>query len=101
MLLAVLAGGAGRGETLSDYRARIDELDRRMVELLNERAEVVQRIGRLKRASGQPVSMPGREREVLRNAMAGARALPAPSVRRIYERILIEMKAAERAGMRK
>ena len=101
VLLAVLAAGAGRGQTLSEHRTRIDDLDRQIVALLNERAEVVKQVGRLKREAGQPVGAPSREKEVLHNVMAGARGLPADSVRRIYERILIEMKAAERAEMRK
>jgi len=101
VLLALVATPAARGQTLEEHRSRIDDLDRRIVALLNERAEVVGQIARLKRETGLPVTVPAREREVFRNVTSEARALPADSVRRIYERILVEMKAAERAAMRR
>ncbi len=101
VLLALVATRAGRAQTLAEQRARIDALDRRIVALLHQRAEVVQAIGRWKGQAGQAVTAPAREQEVLRNAMAAAGALPPESVRRIYESVLTEMKAAERLAMSK
>lgn len=100
VLLAALAAPASGQTPLAEHRARIDELDRRIVALLNERAQVVRQIGRLKREAGLPLTAPAREQEVLRNVTAGAEALPADSLRRIYQRILTEMKAAERLELR-
>jgi len=101
VLLALVATRAGHAQTLAEQRTRIDALDRQIVALLNQRAEVVQAIGRWKRQAGQAVTAPAREQEVLRNVMAEAGALPPESVRRIYERVLTEMKAAERLEMRR
>ena len=50
---------------LAPLRARIDELDRQIVELLNERARVVVRIGELKRDGAGPIYAPDREQAVL------------------------------------
>lgn len=50
---------------LADLRDRIDDIDRRLVELLSERAKLVMDIGRAKRALGAPTYAPDREREVL------------------------------------
>ena len=50
---------------ISDWRKKIDELDRRLVELLNERAAAASAIGRLKRNTDLPVYEPDRERAEL------------------------------------
>ena len=54
--------------TLSDWRRRIDELDRKLVELLNERSKCALEIGKLKQAANLPLYQPDREKEVLENA---------------------------------
>lgn len=51
--------------SLEELRRRIDELDRQLVELLNERARVVIEIGRLKNKTGGAVYAPDREKNVL------------------------------------
>ena len=56
-----------RLEALDDCRDRIDELDRRILELLNERTRVVEEIGRVKQALGMPIYEPKREDEVFAN----------------------------------
>ena len=50
---------------LAPLRQRIDELDRRLVQLLNERAGVVVEVGDVKRADRSPIYVPDRERRVL------------------------------------
>ena len=50
---------------LSDLRQRIDTLDRKLVELLNERAEVVVEVGKTKQHDGTPIYAPDRESSVL------------------------------------
>ncbi len=52
---------------ISELRIRIDDLDRQLVELLNERARAVQSIGRLKRHTSMPIYEPDRERAVYQN----------------------------------
>ncbi len=50
---------------LQPLRQRIDELDRQIVNLLNERARVVVDVGRIKRDTDAPIYAPEREQKVL------------------------------------
>ena len=52
---------------IADWRKKIDELDRRLVELLSERARAAVEIGRLKRDTNLPIYEPERERVVFEN----------------------------------
>ena len=46
---------------ISDWRQRMDEIDKKLVELLNERSQCALEIGRLKQAAGMPIYQPARE----------------------------------------
>jgi chorismate mutase len=85
---------------LSDWRRRIDEIDKKLVELLNERSHCALEIGKLKQEANIPLYQPDRENEVLANA---ERANPGPltdaAIRRLFERIIDEARAAERNAM--
>ena len=50
---------------LSDWRERIDGIDRQLIDLLNERMQCAQEIGRIKKAAGKPIRDPARERDVI------------------------------------
>ena len=50
---------------LSDWRERIDGIDRQLIDLLNERMHCAQEIGRIKKAAGKPIRDPARERDVI------------------------------------
>ncbi len=52
-------------DALKGLREQIDELDHRIVELLNARARIVVDIGKVKHQSGAPVYAPDREKIVL------------------------------------
>ena len=60
-----------------ELRQRIDELDRRLVELIAERSRVVQEIGRLKASGEGATYVPGREKQVY-DRVTGANAGPLP-----------------------
>src|SRR5258708_38252336 len=86
--------------TLGDWRRRIDELDRKLVELFNDRSKCALEIGRLKQAANLPLYQPDREKEVLENAGRNNRApLTDAAIRRLFERIIDENRAAERTAM--
>jgi chorismate mutase-like protein len=86
--------------SLGDWRRRIDEIDLKLVELLNERSRCALEIGRLKHAANLPLYQPDREREVLRNAEeANSGPLSDAAIRRLFERIIDEARSAERAAM--
>jgi chorismate mutase len=51
--------------TIEDLRRDIDRVDEVLVRLLNERARCVCEIGLLKKAAGQDIYQPDREKDVL------------------------------------
>jgi len=85
---------------LAECRAQIDEVDRRLVGLLNERVLVVQRIGEIKQNSGLNVYEPNREKKVLENVLGtNDGPLPDEAAVRIFERIMDEMRTIQRDRM--
>ncbi len=82
------------------WRSRIDEIDRQLVRLLNERSRVAMEIGKLKLEANLPLYQPEREREVIENAeRVNPGPLPDTAIRRLFERILDEARSVERAAM--
>ena len=78
---------------IADWRKKIDELDRRLVELLSERARAAMEIGRLKRNTNLPIYEPDRERTVFENVQEiNPGPLPGRDVVRIFERIMDVMR---------
>jgi len=87
-------------KTVEDWRRKIDEIDRRLVELLNERSRCVIEIGRIKQVSGDALYQPDREKQVLDGvASANPGPLPDAAIRRLFERILDEARSVERTVM--
>jgi chorismate mutase len=78
---------------IADWRKKIDDLDRRLVELLSERARAAQEIGRLKRDTSLPIYEPDRERIVFSNVQkVNPGPLPDRDLVRIFERIMDVMR---------
>ncbi|MBZ5586719.1 MAG: chorismate mutase [Acidobacteriia bacterium] len=85
---------------LEEFRILIDEVDRRIVSLLNERTRVVEEIGRVKREAKLPIYEPKREDQVFANtAEANHGPITQEAVRRIFERIIDEMRTIQRIRM--
>ncbi|MFZ0294274.1 MAG: chorismate mutase [Candidatus Sulfotelmatobacter sp.] len=85
---------------IADWRKKIDELDRRLVELLSERARAAVEIGRLKRDTNLPVYEPDRERIVFENVQQmNPGPLPGRDLVRIYERIMDVMRNIQKEGI--
>jgi chorismate mutase/prephenate dehydratase len=82
---------------LADIRDRIDELDRRIVALLNERAELGRAAGRAKAAMGRrAVRDAEREREVLlRVAMENGGPIGSADLLSIYRRVVAVTRGLE------
>jgi len=78
-------------------RRRIDALDRRIVTLLNERAELGREVGRAKKTAGRrTVRDVEREREVLlRVALANLGPLAQADLLAIYRRLIAATRALE------
>ena len=80
-----------------DWRKKIDELDRRLVELLNQRAQAAHEIGKLKRDVGMPIYEPDREQAVFGNVRKlNQGPLPDRDLLRIYERIMDVMRQIQK-----
>ncbi|MGA2327716.1 MAG: chorismate mutase [Bryobacteraceae bacterium] len=87
-------------EALRECRDRIDELDRRILELLNDRTTIVEEIGRLKHHLGMPIYEPKREDEVFANVTGNNLGPLTPDgVKRVFERIIDEMRNVQRLRM--
>ena len=85
---------------IEGWRKKIDELDRRLVELLSERAKAAQEIGRMKRNTNLPIYEPDREQIVFSNVRALNRGpLPDRDVVRIFERIMDVMRNIQKEEM--
>ena len=85
---------------ISDWRRRMDEIDKKLVELLNERCKCALEIGHLKQEQSIPLYQPTREKEVLNNAENNNQGpLSHAAIRRLFERIIDEARSAERVAM--
>jgi chorismate mutase len=88
-------------ELLAIHRWRIDEIDRQIRDLLNQRTAVVEQIGRIKREAALPIYEPKREDQVFRNVMeSNPGPLPSDAVKRVFERIIDEMRTVQRDRMK-
>ena len=82
------------------WRDRIDEIDLKLVQLLNERTKCAEEIGKLKLMLGLDAYSPEREEEVKRNITeANHGPLATKAVQRLFERIIDESRSAERITM--
>jgi chorismate mutase len=86
--------------TIEQLRQRIDELDERLVELLNERAACALRIGEIKQTLGLEIYQPDRESQVLGHVREHGVAIKGPlsaaALTRLFERIIDEARRLER-----
>jgi len=82
---------------LRRLRKRIDALDRRLVTLLNERAELARHAGQAKRAAGyRAIRDADREREVLlRVTIANEGPLAQADLLALYRRLFAATRALE------
>jgi chorismate mutase len=86
--------------SVEDWRRKIDEIDKRLVELLNERSRCVVEIGKIKQTTGDALYQPDREKQVLDGVVsANPGPLPDAAIRRLFERILDEARSVERVVM--
>jgi chorismate mutase len=81
---------------ISDWRTKIDDLDRKLVDLLSQRAQAAHEIGKLKRGSNMPIYEPDRERKVFDNVRSiNPGPLSDRDLVRIFERIMDIMRGIQ------
>ena len=85
---------------IAEWRLKIDEVDRQLVKLMNERARCAEEIGKLKRNSSMPVYEPDREKIIFENiARQNEGPLSQVQLRQIYERLVDVMRQIQRDEM--
>jgi chorismate mutase len=88
------------GEDLDRCRQVIDEIDLKLLRLLNERTDVVEEIGRIKQELKLAIYEPKREEQVFANVTGhNGGPLSDDAVKRIFERIIDEMRTVQKDKM--
>ena len=87
-------------DALAQCREQIDAIDLRILELLNRRTSMVEGIGRIKKEAHMPIYEPKREDQVYLNVTSNnGGPMPNDAVKRIFERIIDEMRKVQRDRM--
>lgn len=82
---------------LASLRGQIDAIDLRLLELLNARSRVVEEIGRIKEQRRMPIYEPKREDAVMANVLSHNQGpLGDEAIRRVFERIVDEMRSLQK-----
>jgi chorismate mutase-like protein len=88
-------------EDLLDCRVQIDALDIELLNLLNRRTQIVEQIGRIKETLALGIYEPKREEQVFANVLSHNQGpLPPEAVKRIFERIIDEMRTVQKLNMK-
>ena len=83
--------------SIEDWRKRIDEIDGKLLELLNERTRCVIEVGKIKKAQNLRVYDPERERDILRRMKEqNPGPLDEEGLQRLFERVIDECRRIER-----
>ena len=85
-----------RKESVDALRKKIDQADEKIVELLNERASLAEKIGIKKSLGKEEVYVPSREKEIYQKVSDLNRGpLPEQAIRSIYREILSASRSLE------
>lgn len=85
-----------RNESVDVLRKKIDQIDEKVVNLVNARASLAQRIGHSKSLTSQEVYVPNREKEILQRVSQLNRGpLPADSLRAVFREIISGCRSLE------
>jgi chorismate mutase len=88
---------SGGSMNLEDWRNEIDQIDRDIVRLIEQRVRIVRKIGAIKAGAGLPTMDRNREEKVLRNIRgAGTGSISDVAIVRIFSEILRESKSIQR-----
>ena len=79
---------------IEDLRTKIDGIDERLLTLIEERVEIAEKIGRVKRKKGLPIEDSERETEIL-GRLTGKTKLKKDFVRKLFSHIIEYSKECE------
>ena len=81
---------------IADWRREIDDIDKQVLQLLNQRARLAAHIGKLKTATDQPLTDESRERRLIaRLAELNAGPLDEAAISTIFQQIIAETRRLE------
>ena len=84
-------------DNIQELRKKIDELDDKLLDLLNERAEIVIDIGNIKKTAKLDFHSPSREQEILQRLTARNKGpFPQDTLKAVYREILASSLSLER-----
>ena len=87
---------ANTGARIEELRERVDEVDRQLIRILNERARIVQEMVAIKAEAGKPLFDPKREEEILQKvAEENEGPIYDSSMREIFELIVHRIRDLE------
>ncbi len=82
---------------IDHWRKKIDEINLKLLELLNQRSRCAIEIGKIKQRQNLEVYDPKREQQIIEQVQALTRGpLTKEAIRRLFERIIDESRRAER-----
>lgn len=82
---------------IADWRKIIDEIDLKLVDLMNQRARAAQEIGKLKRNTNSPIYEPDREKLIFENIRRANRGpLDDRALIQLYERLIDVMRKLQK-----
>lgn len=85
-----------RNESVDALRKKIDQIDEKIVILLNDRASLAKRIGSTKSLNGQEIYAPGREKELLSRVSQLSRGpLSEQAIRYIFREVISACRSLE------
>lgn len=83
-------------EELEQHRQAIDAIDAQLLDLFNQRAEIVLKVARIKKGMGLKLFDPDREEQIFSTVREKNNGpLPNESVVRLFERIIDESRFLE------
>jgi len=84
-------------DDISRWRDNIGEIDAKLVELLNKRAQYALEIGRIKTERGMKIYNPNREKEVIKSACSRNKGpLENSAIEKIFKQIISECRLIEK-----
>ncbi|MBP6322392.1 MAG: chorismate mutase, partial [Fusobacteriaceae bacterium] len=82
---------------LKELRDKINKIDLKILELLEERAEIVNQVGILKKKNLTPFYIPEREIEILEKLSSMSKKMHKESIKGIFKEIISGCRALEKS----
>ncbi|MEJ2249299.1 MAG: chorismate mutase [Candidatus Lokiarchaeota archaeon] len=82
-------------KTLNDLRSKIDEIDNKLITLLDKRGQIAQKIGMIKKDLGLEIYQPERENIIIERIVALSKVFNESSIRSIWKKIIASCKSIQ------